>query len=155
MQAFERPFSISGVQAASEVSAQPMGLEETLLGAKNRVKNAKNLFPEASYWVGIEGGVGQDAHGMFAFAWIYIQDGKGTTGQAMTGTFYLPKKVADLVAGGMELGLADDQVFDEENSKQKGGSVGLLTHGKVTRRTYYAEAVKLALIPFLNPEWYS
>ena len=43
MQAFDRTFSISGVQAASEVSDQPMGLEETLLGAKNRAKNASNF----------------------------------------------------------------------------------------------------------------
>jgi non-canonical (house-cleaning) NTP pyrophosphatase len=54
----------------------------------------------------------------------------------------------------MELGHADDLVFKAQNSKQQGGSVGLLTHGLVTRETYYEQALLLALIPFLNEELY-
>ena len=52
----------------------------------------------------------------------------------------------------MELGAADDQFFAQENSKQGGGSVGILTHGAITRQTYYNQAIILALIPFLNEE---
>ncbi|MFC3879903.1 inosine/xanthosine triphosphatase [Algoriphagus namhaensis] len=154
MQAFDRTFSISGVQAASEVSDQPMGLEETLLGAKNRVKNAKRLFPEADFWVGVEGGVAKDSTGMYAFAWVYILAKNGKTGQAMTGTFYLPRQVMELVESGMELGHADDEIFGDKNSKQKGGSVGLLTKQKINRESYYTSAIILALIPFLNKELY-
>ncbi len=151
---FEVDFAISGIHAASEVSDQPVGLEETLLGAKNRVKNAKISFPEAHYWVGIEGGVGKDSNGMFAFAWVYMEDQNGKASQAQTATFYLPKAVAELVDSGMELGHADDKVFSQENSKQKGGSVGILTKQKITRAEYYSPAIMLALIPFLNRDLY-
>ena len=41
---FEKSFTVSGVQAASEVADQPIGLEVTLLGAQNRVKNAKTIL---------------------------------------------------------------------------------------------------------------
>lgn len=151
---FETPFSISGVQVASEVSDQPVGLEETLLGAQNRVKNAKSVFPEADFWVGVEGGIAEDSLGMFAFAWVCIEDKEGKQGTAQTSTFYLPCALVQLVKSGMELGQADDAFFKEENSKQKGGSVGILTKGKVTRSAYYSEAIKLALIPFINPTIY-
>jgi non-canonical (house-cleaning) NTP pyrophosphatase len=54
----------------------------------------------------------------------------------------------------MELGHADDLVFQAQNSKQQGGSVGLLTHGLITREAYYQQAMVLALIPFLNESLY-
>ncbi|GAA0877594.1 inosine/xanthosine triphosphatase [Algoriphagus jejuensis] len=148
--AFNKSFLVEGINAASGVSDQPKGDIETLLGAKNRAQNSREVFPEANYWVGIEGGLDQDDFGMYAFAWIFILDREGKASQSKTGTFYLPKAVADLVDNGMELGKADDVVFDRENSKQQGGSVGILTHGIVDRNEYYRQAIILALIPFVN-----
>jgi len=151
---FSRSFLVNGVNASSGVSDQPFGSVETLQGAKNRAQNAKNIFPEADFWVGIEGGIDEDEHGMHAFAWIYIEDRKNMSGQSKTGTFYLPDEVTKLVQAGMELGEADDQVFKRENSKQQGGSVGILTHGILDRKAYYSQAIILALIPFLNKNMY-
>lgn len=151
-EAFSKGFIVNGITAASQVSDQPEGDEETYLGARNRVINAKKSFPEADYWVGIEGGVEEDVRGMFAFAWIYIENKSGLHGKSKTGTFYLPTAISKLIHSGMELGAADDQFFAQENSKHKGGSVGILTHGAITRETYYNQAIILALIPFLNKE---
>jgi len=91
---------------------------------------------------------------MYAFAWIYLLHCSGKYSQSKTGTFYLPPKVVALIQDGMELGHADDLVFQAQNSKQKGGSVGLLTHGLITREGYYQQAMVLALIPFLNESLY-
>lgn len=148
--AFNKSFLVEGINAASGVPEQPFGDKETLLGARNRAQNSREVFPEANYWVGIEGGVDEDENGMFAFAWIFILDKSGKTSQSKTGTFYLPKAVTKLVKEGMELGKADDQVFNQENSKQQGGSVGILTHGVVDRNEYYRQAIILSLIPFIN-----
>ena len=152
--AFNKSFLVEGINAASGVSDQPIGEAETHLGAKNRAHNSREVFPEAHYWVGIEGGVDEDEYGMFAFAWIYILARDGKTSQSKTGTFYLPKAVTELVKEGMELGKADDQVFEQENSKQQGGSVGILTHGVVDRNEYYRQAIILALIPFVNENFF-
>jgi non-canonical (house-cleaning) NTP pyrophosphatase len=59
-----------------------------------------------------------------------------------------------MVKKGMELGEADDVFFDQQNSKQEGGSVGLLTKGAISRKEYYQQAVVLALVPFMNKEIY-
>jgi len=80
---------------------------------------------------------------------IYGRD--GVTGKARSGSFVLPKQIAALVAEGLELGDADDRVFGQTNSKQKNGSIGLLTGDVITRASYYAPVVSMALIPF-RPE---
>ncbi len=49
-------FEIEGLGVESGVSNQPMGEEETLTGAKNRINNVSLLSPNADYWGGIEGG---------------------------------------------------------------------------------------------------
>jgi inosine/xanthosine triphosphatase len=155
--AFESTFSgqtmtFRGVSAASGVADQPMGDAETLQGARNRAESAAASVPEAAYTVGVEGGCAvEDDHQLSVFAWVVVRARDGRTGISKTGVFYLPLEVAQLVADGMELGHADDVVFGRENSKQDTGSVGLLTGDVVTRRSYYQQAVVLALIPFLNP----
>jgi len=78
--------------------------------------------------------------------------GKEQAGRARSASYELPKAICDLIRQGMELGDADDLIFGVSGSKRDSGGVGLLTDGRVTRSQFYAEAVKLALIPFVNPE---
>lgn len=137
----------------SNVSDQPFSDEETLLGATNRVSNAYGQIEDADFCIGIEGGVQLVGEELEAFAWVVIRS-KDKIGRAKTGTFFLPKKVSDLVREGKELGEADDIVFARNNSKQQNGAVGILTGDVITRTKYYTEAVILSLIPFKNPELY-
>jgi len=146
-------FSFEGKSVSSGVSDQPMSDQETMLGANNRAQNAKANFPDADYWVGIEGGIEQLENDMMAFAWIVILSNENI-GKGRTGTFFLPKKVTALIQQGMELGEADDIVFGDSNSKQKSGAVGLLTNNIIDRTQLYIPAITLALIPFQNPELY-
>ncbi len=53
-------------------------------------------------------------------------------------------------AQGIELGVADDQVFGRVDSKREGGSVGLLSGGLIDRTAYYEHAMILALVPFMD-----
>ncbi len=159
----DEKFEFVGVSVPSNVTDQPMSSEETYTGAINRLNNAMNEFKDAHYWVGIEGGIEKSKQGMEVFAWIVIKsksikDQKSMTsskeGKAKTGTFFLPRKVIELVEQGIELGKADDIVFGKKDSKHNSGSVGILT-GEVRNRTqYYVEAVILALIPFKNKDLY-
>ena len=153
-QAFPTAFLVEGLNVSSNVSDQPVGDEETLLGALNRAKNSKTVFPEADFWVGIEGGIEDSSEGMSAFAWVVILDKEGHMGKAKTATFLLPEAIAQLVREGVELGEADDRVFHRENSKHQDGAVGILTNGAINRKEYYQQAIVLALIPFLHKAYY-
>lgn len=147
-------FVYEGISVTSGVADQPMGDEETLLGAKNRTENASDELNDADFWVGIEGGVEKKNEEMECFAWIVIKSKNGKTGKSRTGTFFLPKKVTALIAEGMELGIANDKVFQSTDSKQGRGAVGILTDNVIDRTYYYTHAVVLALIPFKNKDWY-
>jgi non-canonical (house-cleaning) NTP pyrophosphatase len=108
---------------------------------------------DPDFWIGIEGGVENAGTEMHCFAWAVVHS-KEMEGKARTGTFLLPPEIASLVRQGVELGTADDIVFKRANSKQQSGAVGLLTDNRITRTTYYIEALTLALIPFTNKELY-
>ena len=121
-------FEVMGVSVPSGVSDQPMNDAETFTGALNRVKNASVQVPDADFWVGVEGGLELRDSDMEIFAWVVVKSTKKQFGKSRTGTFFLPPKVAELIKQGKELGEADDIVFGKTNSKQKNGSVGILTH---------------------------
>lgn len=153
---FERVFkhktiNVEGVSVSSEISDQPMTITETFTGAKNRVKNIKTQSLDFDFIVGIEGGLEVFENQYYAFAWVIIDNGS-KIGKARTASFMLPPKITQLIEQGMELGHADDIVFGQSNSKQKQGSVGILTKELIDRTEYYTPAVILALIPFINDE---
>jgi inosine/xanthosine triphosphatase len=146
----DEDFHIEAVSAPSGVRAQPMSSQETMIGAANRAKGVQNLRQEADFWVGIEGGVEAAGEELAAFAWIVIRSA-GLEGKSRTGTFFLPPPVARLIRQGKELGEADDIVFNQSNSKQANGAIGILTGNIIDRTALYAHAVILALVPFKNP----
>jgi inosine/xanthosine triphosphatase len=149
----DKIFQFEGVNISSDISDQPMSNNETLKGAINRSNNAKLEYMDADYWIGIEGGVEKKGNEMQVFAWIYIQS-KEMVGKARTATFDLPKKIIELIDSGMELGDADDVIFNRRNSKQKNGAVGILTKDLIDREKYYTHAIIMALIPFNNMDLY-
>ena len=148
----EEEFEVAGVTAESAVRDQPLSDSETFTGALNRASNVRTSS-QADYFVGIEGGVQDRGDDLEAFAWTVVLS-NGTEGKARTSSFILPHEVSLLVRSGMELGLADDQVFNQSHSKQKNGAVGLLTNNIIDRTEYYKQAVILALVPFIKPELY-
>ena len=149
----EEDFEFEGTSVPSNVSDQPIGDEEIITGANNRVKSAMSSIPNADYWVGLEGGVEKTKHGTGSFSWVVIRS-KNKEGRAKGNVFFLPKKVIELIDQGKELGDANDIVFGGNNSKQKNGSVGILTGDIINRTDYYYTALILALIPFKNPNLY-
>ena len=149
-------FRFQTSQVSSEVPSQPMGDQETLTGARNRAWNSKAVIPDADFWVGREGGLApieNDGKSLAAYSWVYVL-GKNNTGFARSASYILPNKITALIQQGLEQGDADDLVFGLQNSKQSSGGVGLLTKDLITRSQLYSMAVKLALIPFIQPQLY-
>lgn len=147
-------FRYIGKSVPSGVSDQPFNDEETYRGAFNRAMELKRLFPDGRFYVGIEGGIEKTNGAMNAFAWIVILN-ENMLGKSRTATFQLPPQIDKMVEGGFELGDATDILFNEQDTKIKGGTVGHLTSGIIDRTEYYRHAVVLALIPFVSPQLYS
>lgn len=152
--AFQEVFSnmeitIFGVPSESGVPDQPMGDRETFLGAQNRVSYIKER-ESADFYIGIEGGLIEHSTGeMEAMAWMNICS-KEIIGKARTAGFFIAPETIRLIKSGLELGHADEKVFNLVNTKQKMGSSGLLTKNIISRERFYIDAIILALIPFIN-----
>lgn len=134
----------------SGVSDQPLSDAETREGARTRALNASRAAPDAEFWVGMEGGIEVIDEQLMAFAWMVVRNARGDVSEARSVTLPLPPAVQELVAGGLELGHANDQVFATVNSKQGGGAYGLLTEGRYTRESVYEQTLLIALTPFVN-----
>jgi inosine/xanthosine triphosphatase len=124
---------VTGIDVDSGVGDQPDSDAKTREGA-----------------VGLEGGVDVFDDQLMAFAWMAIKGRKGDISEARSATLPLPPAVKQLVDAGMELGEANDRVFSTVNSKQGGGAYGLLTDGRYTRESIYAQTLIIALTPFVN-----
>jgi len=144
-------FDFIAAPCPSEVPDQPNGDRETLRGAKNRIKNAKKIGPQAKFYVGIEGGIKLKNKKTEVFAWIVIES-KGKQGKSRTATFEVPEKMNALLKKGEEVGTATDIIFGTKNSKQKGGAIGILTNEEIGRTEFYQDSVTLALTPFKNQD---
>jgi len=53
------------------------------------------------------------------------------------------------------MGLANDIIFKQKNSKQNLGAIGILTHNVINRTQLYEHAIMLALVAFKNEEFYT
>mgnify|MGYP000013505349 CR=1 FL=1 len=89
--AFEAGFpsaavEVEPVSADSGVDDQPFTDEDTRHGAINRAHNAREVVPEADFWVGLEGGVDTFNRQLMAFAWMAEEALQGRVGNLYTVT---------------------------------------------------------------------
>ncbi|CNJ75817.1 inosine/xanthosine triphosphatase [Yersinia aldovae] len=138
-------YRIEGVNVDSGVPLQPLGSTETRTGARQRVANARQVRPEADFWVGIEAGIEDN----MTFAWIVIEHLQNR-GESRSASLMLPDIILQGIHQGRELGDEMAVLTGIENVKQKGGAIGIFTDGKLTRTRVYHQALLLALVPFHN-----
>ena len=136
------------VAVDSEVSVQPIGLDETLRGARNRARKA---YAECDLSVALESGlipVPQTATGYMNLTACAIFDGREMF-LGLGPAFELPPDVTRLVVDeGLELDPAVRRagLTDNERIGYAQGIIGILSAGRVTRLDYSKPAVSMALV---------
>ncbi|XQF90819.1 inosine/xanthosine triphosphatase [Pseudoalteromonas espejiana] len=142
-----------GVDAPSSVPDQPIGEEQTRMGAQNRVAHCKKTY-NADYYCAMEGGAEQFSYGAATFAYVVIDNGSEQA-VGRSSNLPLPQVLYNALLNGEELGDVMDKAFNTQNIKQKGGAIGLLTNNHATRESTYTQALTLAMAPFLHPALYN
>jgi len=145
---------IVGYDAPSGISKQPIVSEQTLNGAKNRARHAREAVPYAYFWVGVEGGTEEIDGVMQEYTWIYVISSDGRESKSRSASFTIPPMIAKMIRKGAEFGPASDEFFGTENLKQGNGTIGIVSDNVLTRETYPLSAVICAFIPFKHPEYY-
>ena len=150
----EPTLEVAGVNVPSGVPDQPIGWDETALGARTRARNAL-AQPGARYGIGLEGGVLTNADGAWLVSIAAIARSDGLEGLACGGMLQLPPSVAVRVQAGEELGHVIDHLAGETGTKTRGGAIGFLTNGRYSRREMWVNALQMALAPILTSAIYA
>lgn len=148
--------TIEGIPASSDVSEQPVN-EETLLGAKNRVKNLKSYCKEnnieGDLYLSIESGLVNIYGEWFIQNIAVIEDNKNFQSCGIGQSFPVPEHYAKKVIE-TDFARVMDEVFgqDKERHNNRGG-LDLLTQGNVSRIDVTENAFHMAIVKYTNKEW--
>ncbi len=145
-------FEVEGVEVNLDIPDQPVG-DETFRGAERRARYLFEHF-EADFFVGIEGGIYKISGTWYSFGAVCIVDRHGRVGRGVSPMFTLPDFIITRLLKGEELGVVMDELLNDHNTKQKFGAIGHLSRGIINRENLYVSGVIMALIPFLNKDWY-
>ncbi len=144
---------------SSDVSEQPLSLEETIRGAKNRAKKAFHANERASYGFGIESGLmaAPGTQSGFLEACICaIYDGSNHFIGLSCG-FEVPRQILELVLQKkMDLNQAchHSGVTSDPKLGSGQGLIGILTKGRIDRKKYTKQCITTALIQLENARFY-
>ena len=140
---------IESVEVFSGVSEQPRSLEEIMNGAVNR---AKNSFGDCTYSIGLESGlmnVPLSKSGYMDLCACAVYDGKKCHfGLSSAWEFPDPTVMNLIIEKGLDMAQAINKVGMTKNPKigSEEGAIGILTKGRLTRKEYTKQALRMALI---------
>jgi inosine/xanthosine triphosphatase len=118
---------IQGVSADSGVASHPTSVEESLEGAMNRVKHARELHPDADYYVGIEGGLLSLGDLAWEIGWVAVESSEGEVFTAPSAGLEVKGKVLEAIRAGRELNDILKEDFKIENAGGTNGFYGVVT----------------------------
>lgn len=145
---------LHGVAADSGVSSHPTTAEESQQGAINHIKRARELRPNADFYVGIEGGLLEAGDRAWEIGWVAIENSKGEVYTSPSAGVEVKGKILSAIRAGRELNdvLLDD--FGIQDAGNTNGYYGLVTDDLITRKQGYEQAIVFALAPFQHPEYF-
>eukprot|EP01084_Bolivina_argentea_P151374 264217_1 len=144
----------------SGVSDQPKSSSESVNGAINRANNVFNIFPNADYTVGIEGGietvsVANNKNVYLQSGWVVVMNQQKEIGIGTSARVELSDKVMKpILNDGKELGDVMDDLSGQNNVKTHQGYFGLVTNNNLPRADAYVHGVLFAFSKFVSPQIY-
>ncbi len=139
--------TVNTMDISSGVADQPKSLEETMEGAMNRAKNA---FEDCDFSFGIESGlmvVPKTKTGYMDVCVCSIYNGDEYY-FGLSSAWEAPKKVTEHIMNGMNMNDAAvlAGLTTNANIGAAEGLIGIMTKGRLTRKSYTKEAIRTALI---------
>jgi inosine/xanthosine triphosphatase len=146
---------VVGCDVASGVPEQPSN-RDMLAGAQNRANAAKACVPRADYWVGVEAGLNEDAHGnWYDMQTCIVVDATGKSTSGHGPAFHYPDWVTTRALDGEMISDILGPVAGDSNIGGTTGAIGFLTDGRYTRIEFTEQAVMMAFVPRIRPELYA
>jgi len=156
------PFVLQATKVESGVSDQPMSLSETSLGAETRARRAREVVVQSDhdstvFGIGLESGIFDGPDGkLYDLCACCIFDGEYAH-LGYSSAWALPDAVAALIKDkGIDMTQAANAsgLCRDPNIGDKGGLIGVLTGGRITRPDYTIQSIQMALLA-MDPNLYA
>lgn len=140
---------VRGAAVTSDVSDQPLSLEEALQGAMNRARYA---FSDCDYAIGLESGlmaVPFTKNGYMDVTACAIYDGtEFHLGLSSAWEFSDTRAVELMLKEKIDMSQAINKIglTSDPNIGSEAGAIGILTKGRLNRKEYTKQALRTALI---------
>jgi inosine/xanthosine triphosphatase len=132
---------VLGRRIKSGVPSQPIGFDQMLLGAENRLNRLKTLEKDFELLISIESGLAKVGKYVVDLAVCLVEDEKGKRQMSLSNGSNVPRHLAEQVfEKGKELGVYLQQEF----GMQEKDVVNFLTRNKRERIDHLAEAIATA-----------
>lgn len=151
----ELPVDVQGIAVATGVPEQPRD-EQTLAGARNRARAAREAMPDCDYAIGIEAGLvrlpGDTAHvEMQACA---ILDANGWETHGWGPAFHYPPWLTERALRGEMVSAILAPVANDPSIGSTTGAIGYLSEGRLDRTQLTKSAVFMAFLPRFRRDLY-
>mgnify|MGYP002631596041 CR=1 FL=1 len=133
---------------------EPTGEQATLGQISKALEKAKTLHPDASFYVGMEGGVRETDLGMEEIAYVVIENNSRQRSVSQAVSFPIPPEVAKMVRGGVVFAEAVNQTYATNDIKNNQGFIGLLTNQIVSKKALYFQPTVVAFSKYLKDGWF-
>ncbi|MCK0471278.1 DUF84 family protein [Halalkalibacter sp. APA_J-10(15)] len=140
------------IAAKSSVDSQPFSDEETILGARNRAKDALLQLSTSTMAFGLEGGVIETRFGLMLCNWGVLLHQDGREWIAGGARIPLPEDISNQLRTGQELGNVMAEYVGDREVRKKQGAIGVFSHGFVDRKEMFSHIVKLLYGQYLLSE---
>lgn len=141
----DKKLEVAGLSTESGVANQPLDQATTLTGAKNRAVRALEASPDAEYGIGIEGGMQQINDTWFSGNFAVVATRSGKVGYGLGPQITVSDTVMERINSGEDLATAMHAIYNITGVGKKGGHLGFITNGSVTRESASRDAVLTAL----------
>lgn len=140
-------FQLKPCDVNSEITDQPIDLETTITGAKNRARNAFNSDKDSKdAGLGLEAGLVK-LEGLFHLVCVCAIYNEGKYFIGVSNLVPLPTKVSELVDSGGEFGVVVRE-YQSEHIDDKG--INPLLERLISRSHDFTEAINIAWIKYSN-----
>lgn len=143
---------IRGYDVPSGISAMPMSDAETRQGAMNRARAVLDADPEVTVAIGMEGGASRFEGDMLLCNWGALADRNGQQLTAAGARIPLPAPLVAGIEAGRELGDVADEYAHQIDVRSNGGTIGILTEGRVSRSDMFLHILQLLYGLYLHQD---
>lgn len=146
---------IEGIPVDSNVSDQPVN-DEIYTGAKNRVRNLKQYAQEnnikADLYLAVESGINNLLGKWMITNIAVIEDNNEFESCGTSPSFPVPERLVNDIINTEFSKVMNDIFGKDEERRNQGGGIQLLTHNKISRIDLTEMAFIMALTKYINGE---